>query len=584
MADTEKKTTVMMESEKHSPAVAVDPAIPSTTTTVTREPALVPVPASGDDAPPKKRRPARFWMVIVALSLLAFISALDAMILGTALPAIIADLGGSSVYVWIANCFVFAAAAVQPLIGQLSDIFGRKGPTVACVALFTIGSGVAGGATGPTMFIAGRVIQGVGAGGIYVLIDIIACDLFPLRDRGKWLGIINAWAGLAAALGPVLGGVLGQNAWRWIFYINIPICGIAFVTIVLFMHVRSGSPASNIRSLDVVGNLIFIPSIISVLIGLVTGGVVHPWSSFRVIVPIVLGVLGWIAFHLHQHFLARNPGVPSRLFSNRTSAGGYLLTFLSSVLIQTAGYFLPVYFQAVLGTTVFDSGINFLPFAIGTLFAAGIGGVALSHFGVYRPIHVVSFALSALAFGLFTLLNSTTPKAAWAWFELIMVFGLGPTISAILPAILAGLPQADVAAATAVFSFIKTFGFVWGVSVPSIIFNAVVNDNLPAVRDVALQSQLVDGGAYAFASRAHDLAPTVDPAVWAEVVGVYVVSLKAVWWWGVALSIVGVFSVAIEDDLHLSTELETEYGLREKEAPAKGRGSTVESGTGSGSV
>ena len=220
MADTDKKTADMMESEKPSPAVAVDPTIPSTTTTVTSEPVPVPVPAPGDGAPPKKRRPARFWMVIVALSLLAFISALDAMILGTALPAITAELGGSSVYVWIANCFVFAAAAVQPLIGQLSDIFGRKGPTVACVVLFTVGSGVAGGATSPAMFIAGRVIQGVGAGGIYVLIDIIACDLFPLRERGKWLGIINAWAGLAAALGPVLGGVLGQNAWRWIFYLK----------------------------------------------------------------------------------------------------------------------------------------------------------------------------------------------------------------------------------------------------------------------------------------------------------------------------------------------------------------------------
>lgn len=132
---------------------------------------------------------------------------------------------------------------------------------------------------------------------------------------------------------------------------SIPICGIAFFTIVFFMHVNSGNPASSIRSLDFVGNLIFIPSIISVLIGLVTGGVTYPWSSFRVIVPIVLGALGWICFHLHQHFLASNPSVPSRLFSNRTSAGGYILAFLSSILLQAAGYFLPVYFQAVLGTT-----------------------------------------------------------------------------------------------------------------------------------------------------------------------------------------------------------------------------------------
>jgi MFS family permease len=166
------------------------------------------------------KKPARFWMIIVALSLLAFLSSLDAMIIGTALPTITAEIDGASVYVWIANCFVFAASAVQPLIGQLADILGRKMPTVGCVVLFTVGSGVAGGATNAAMFIVGRVIQGVGAGGIYVLIDIVVCDLVPLRDRGKWLAIINAWAGVAAALGPVLGGALGQHNWRWIFYMK----------------------------------------------------------------------------------------------------------------------------------------------------------------------------------------------------------------------------------------------------------------------------------------------------------------------------------------------------------------------------
>ncbi|GAB1320334.1 hypothetical protein MFIFM68171_10544 [Madurella fahalii] len=554
MADTDEKIT----SEK-PPAVTAGTTSTSTIVTVSGGP-----PPAEDGAPRKKsRKPARFWMVIVALSLLAFISSLDAMIIGTALPTITAEVGGSSVYVWIANCFVFAASAVQPLVGQLADILGRKTPSVGCVVLFTVGSGIAGGATNPAMLIAGRTIQGIGAGGIYVLIDIIVCDLVPLRDRGQWLSIINAWAGVAAALGPVLGGALGQHNWRWIFYLNIPICGIALLTIVLFMHVNRGDPASRISSLDYVGNLIFIPSIISLLIGLVTGGVVHPWSSFRVILPIVLGAAGWISFHFHQHFLAGNPSVPSRLFANRTSAGAYLLTFLSSVLLQTAGFFLPVYFQAVIGTTVMDSGLYFLPFAIGTLFFAAVGGIAMSRLGVYRPIHVAAFFLSAVGFGLFTLLRSDTPKVAWAWYQLIMVMGLGPSISTILPAVLVGLPQSDVAAATAVFSFIKTFGFVWGVSIPSIIFNGVFDDNLSLVSAADLRSQLANGGAYAFASQAHAIAPTVDPTVWRQILQVYVTSLNAVWWWGLALSILGTFSVAIEDHLDMATELETEYGLQE---------------------
>lgn len=211
MADANKRDT----SEKPSPE--------ATWTTSTSTVVTVPGgPPPAEDGTPRKRgrKPARFWMIIVALSLLAFISSLDAMIIGTALPTITAEVGGASVYVWIANCFVFAASAVQPLIGQLADILGRKTPIAGCVVLFAVGSGIAGGATNPAMLIAGRTIQGVGAGGIYVLMDIIICDLVPLRDRGRWLALINAWAGVAAALGPVLGGALGQHNWRWIFYLK----------------------------------------------------------------------------------------------------------------------------------------------------------------------------------------------------------------------------------------------------------------------------------------------------------------------------------------------------------------------------
>jgi hypothetical protein len=297
------------------------------------------------------------------------------------------------------------------------------------------------------------------------------------------------------------------------------------------------------------------------LLGLVTGGIVHPWSSYQVVVPIVLGVVGWAGFHVYEHWFARSPGVPSRLFANRTSATAFALSFWSSVLLQTAGYFLPVYFQAVLGTTVLDSGVYFLPFAIGTLFFAVVGGLALTKFGAYRPIHAVAFGLGTVDFGLFTLLNEATPRVAWAWYELVMTMGLGMTVSTILPAIMAGLPEGEVAAATAAFSFIKTFGFVWGVTIPSIIFNAVFNNNLYRISSDTLRGQLADGGAYSFASRAHDVAGTVDPIVWGEVVQVYITSLKPIWWFGLGLSAVAMLMVAGEKALHMATELETEYGL-----------------------
>jgi EmrB/QacA subfamily drug resistance transporter len=508
-------------------------------------------------------------MIIVALSMLSFISALDVTIIATALPLITEEIGGATQYVWIANSFVFASAVLQPLIGQLANILGRRPPLMASIILFMLGSGIAGGAINPAMLIGGRTVQGLGAGGIYVLIDIVCCDLVPLRERGKYLAIVNVWAAVAAALGPVIGGLLAQSNWRWIFYMNIPICVIPLVVIVIFMRVKTGGGDLKIRNLDFMGNGIFTVSMVSLLFGLVTGGVRYSWGSWRVIVPIVLGVAGWTFFHVQQHFLAHNPSVPTRLFSNRTSASGLAQNFLGAVLLQAAGYFLPVYFQAVLGTTILTSGVNFIPMTIGTLLFAAIGGISLSKFGVYRPIHAAMFMLSALGFSLFTTLNRSSPKVAWAFFEII-TSALGMTVSTLLPAVLASLPESDVASASAVFSFIKTFGFVWGVTIPGIIFNAVINNNLFRVSSPDLRSRLSDGAAYSFASQAHSKKRIIEPRLWSEVVDVYIIALKAIWWFGFAVSILGLLTVGLERGLELSSDLKTEYGIdNERQEPLK---------------
>ncbi|OTA64758.1 MFS general substrate transporter [Hypoxylon sp. EC38] len=512
--------------------------------------------------PPRQKHSLRFWVIILALSLLAFISALDTMIVTTALPTITKELGGAAEYIWIGNSFVFASSVLQPLVGQLADILGRKIPTTISILFFLVGSGIAGGANNSATFIAGRTVQGIGAGGIYVLIDIVCCDLVSLRDRGKYLGIVNAWAGVAAALGPVLGGVLTQVDWRWIFWMNIPICVLPLVPIALFLPTKRGNLLSRLRTLDYLGTAIFIPSVIAVLFGLVAGGVQYPWSSWRVILTLVLGFLGWVAFHVQQHF-ASHPSVPTRLFSNRTSAIGFALTFLGSVALQTLGYFLPVYFQAVLTTSVRQSGINFLPVAIGCLFFAAIAGISLSVLSIYKPIHAIAFGLSILGYGLFTLLDESTSTVAWAFFEIIAAGGLGMTISAVLPAILAGLSPDDVASATATFSFIKTFGFIWGVTVPSVIFNSAINKRLRQISSLSLQDQLRDGGAYSFASQARLISATLDSSLWSEVVNVYVESLKPIWWFGLALSVLAFLLVFLEKELPLSKELTTEYGLEE---------------------
>lgn len=335
------------------------------------------------------------------------------------------------------------------------------------------------------------------------------------------------------------------------------------------MRVKAGVTSNpetklqKIQKIDYMGNLIFIPSIIALIYGLVTGGVQEPWSSWRVILPLVLGIAGWIAFHVQQHFTS-TPSIPSQLFTNRTSAAAFVLTFLSSVLVQMMSYFLPVYFQAVKGTTALRSGVYFLPFAIGTLVFAVIAGTLLGKFGAYRPLHASALALSVVGFGLFTTLNGSTSKGAWVVFELIASAGSGLILSVLLPAIMAGLPESYVASSSAAYSFIRTFGYVWGVTVPSIVFNGVFDKNLHVISSASLRDQLSGGKAYSFASQAHLVRNTVPDDVWNEVVDVYSKSLKTIWWVGLGLSIVGFIAVGGERGLELRKELETDYGIDDK--------------------
>jgi hypothetical protein len=510
----------------------------------------------------------RFWGAFVGLCLLSFISALDVSIVTTALPTITKDIGGENDYVWIANSFVFASSVPQPLFGQLSNIFGRRDPMILAVLLFAVGSGIAGGAMNPAMLIGGRTVQGLGAGGIYVLLDIICCDLVPLRERGKYLGYMFSFAGLGATLGPVIGGALALANWRWIFFLNLPVCGLALVSILLLLKVnftRSPTWRHALARVDFFGNALFVLSMIAVLFGLVMGGVKFPWSSYHIVIPLVLGVLGWAAFHIHQASgLCPEPTLPPRLFTNRTSAVGFVLTFIAAILVQSIAYFVPVYFQAVIGTSSLRSGIDFLPFAVTINFFAVVSGIALTKTGLYRPLHWIGFGLSIIGMGLLSTLNERSSTAEWACYQIVASAGSGSVLSTLLPAIMAALPEADVAASSAAYAFVRTFGYVWGVTLPSIVFNGQFDKHAAAITDGSVRSQLRSGAAYSYASQ--QFIQDLPAATRAEVTGVYVRALRPVWLMGLAFSCLAFFSVFLAKDIPLRKDLSTEYGLKEEQA------------------
>jgi EmrB/QacA subfamily drug resistance transporter len=520
------------------------------------------------EMPSSNKKPWRFHVVLVSLSFITFIASLDGSIIATALPQISAELSAADGYVWIANSFLVAQTVVQPPCAQLCNIFGRRNPLLAALIIFALGSGIAGGAYSTAMLIAGRTIQGAGSGGLMMLVELIICDLVPVRERGKYLGMVMSTSAIGAITGPVIGGALAVADWRWIFYLNIPISALIIVVMLIFLrlqHERASSWKLALARVDWVGNIVFIAAICSLLIGLVQGGIVYPWSSWRVILPIVLGACGWVAFHAYESMPPRfcpEPSVPSRIFTNRTSASAFYIDFISSVLLQWVCFFWPVYFQGIRATTPLRAGINFIPFEAFLIVTAAIAGGLLSKFGQYRPMHFIGFGCSVVGPGLNIMLSRGTPKAVWVVFQMVDAIGRGLLLPTVLPAIMAALPDADTASATGMYSFLRSFGFVWGITIPGTIFNTQFDRLASAISDGRVRQELGSGRAYQSVSGAYIKQLTLKTQL--EVLSVYEEALKAVWIAAVAFGATGFIAVVIEQHIPLRTELDTQYGLEHK--------------------
>ncbi|KAI0107210.1 MFS general substrate transporter [Nemania sp. FL0031] len=522
---------------------------------------------SGDDDTGAQHTLA-FWLVFVSLCLASFLSALDVTVLTTALPTVTREIGGEDKYVWIANTYVITSTAIQPLFGQLSDIFGRRYVTLVAVALFLLGSGLSGGAINVGMLISGRSIQGIGSGAIMMLLDLIICDLVPLRERPKYLGIVFSSSGVSAALGPLIGGaIVSTISWRWVFYINLPIAGIVFFMCLFFLHTKhKKSPTWKhaLGRIDYFGNTLFIAAVISLLLGLITGGQVFPWSSFRVILPIVLGAVGIGAFIFYESTsFCKSPTVPLELFGSRTSAIAYVLTFLSAMLLQWVSYYLPIFFQAVQLSTPVRAGVGLLPLNIFLIVVAIVAGGIITKTGKYLPVHIASFGLMALGVGLFTRMNPRTSAVEWAFLEIVAASGLALTLNSPLTAIQASLPDSYSASATATYAFLRSFAFVWGITIPAIIINSEVSKHVGRITtDIGLQSMLSGGAALGFTTRSYLL--TLSQETRDQVVSVFSDAIGISWYAALPFALLGFVLCFGEKQITLRTTLDTEYGLEDK--------------------
>lgn len=293
------------------------------------------------EAPMKGRSKGKIAVIMLALCLAVFLAALDVTIITTALPTISEDFHSTAGYTWIGSAFLLANSASIPSWGKVSDIFGRKPMLLLANVVFMIGSLVAALANSIGMLIAARAVQGIGGGGLIILVNIVIGDLFSLRSRGAFYGMIGGVWAIASSIGPIIGGAFTQHAtWRWCFYINLPLDGIAFFILLFFLDVKTPRTPfmEGLKAIDWVGSVTIVGGTLMFLFGLQYGGVSHPWDSAEVICLLVFGVVTWATFAFWEWKFAIYPIMPMGLFSSVSRLATLGVVFFHGFVFISGSY------------------------------------------------------------------------------------------------------------------------------------------------------------------------------------------------------------------------------------------------------
>lgn len=395
------------------------------------------------------------------------------------------------------------------------------------------------------------------------LTGIIIADLVPLRQRGNYVGLLGAVWALGTVIGPLVGGALANaGLWRWIFYLNVPISIIAMVLTVMYLRVREpvGSITSKLLKLDYVGSAIFLASIVSMQIALAKGGTLEPWTSWKTLVPLLAGFVGMFVFVMWMKIAQRlkvNVLIPMTLFRSRSAVIGFFTTFLHGVIVFGVIYINPVFFEGILGSSSLRTAVQTMPFSFLCAPFAIIAGASIARTGTFKAVNIIGFVVIAIGIGLLQFLTEAPHTWQWITFQMVISAGAGLLFTSPLPPIQAAVETEEVASATALYSFMRNFGAVWGLAINTSLFNYRVNvlaKDLPE----NIYNYLKNGGAYAIS--------TVGYKVFGELEGqvsqIALSALQVSWVAMTILAILGAMCCCFYEKLHLSTHIETdEYGL-----------------------
>jgi EmrB/QacA subfamily drug resistance transporter len=406
------------------------------------------------------------------------LAALDQTIVSTALPTITSDLGGLNELSWVVTAYLLASTASTPIWGKISDLYGRKLMLQIAVVVFVAASALAGLSQSMVQLIGTRALQGIGGGGLMVLVMAVIADLIPPRERGRYAGLFGAVFGIASVIGPLLGGLFTEHlSWRWIFYINLPLGIAAFLVLGSVLHLPRHREEHKI---DWLGASLLIVSVTSLLLVTVWGGSEYAWGSAQILVLATLGLGALVAF-VFQELRHPEPMVSMELFRNKvftiTSGIGFVVGFAMMGSIV----YLSIYLQVVSGSSPTVAGLQLLPLMVGLLITSIGSGRLITRTGRYKIYPIVGTGLATIALLMLSRLGDDTPYWQIAIAAFVLGLGLGNVMQVLILAVQNAVAPREIGSATSGSTFFRSIGASFGTAVFGAIWAARLTSELKAI-------------------------------------------------------------------------------------------------------
>lgn len=452
--------------------------------------------------------------VFLGLMLGMFVAAVSQTIVSPAMPRIVAELGGMEHYSWIATAAMLVSAIAVPIVGKLSDLYGRRRFYLGGLVFFMVGSLLAGAAQNFWFLVFARAVQGVGMGTIMPLSQTIIGDIIPPRQRGKYQGMMGGIFGVTSIAGPLIGGFVTDHwGWRWLFFVSVPVGIIAFVAIHRFLrmpHTRRDA------KVDVAGIITLTGALVLLLLATSFGGTSYAWDSAQIIGMYVVGAI-LLAVFIAVETKAAEPVIPLHLFRSSIFTFSNVASFAVSMMMFGALIYIPVYAQGVLGVDATNSGLILMPMMVSMIGLSILSGLYITKTGRYKELVLLGPVLMGVGLWLLTRLGYDTSQLELTGAMIVFGLGLGMCMQVYTLVVQNIVMRRDLGVATASTQFFRNVGSTVGIAVFGTILSSkmgpAIAAHLPAGAASHLPADGVDAGSVLDPSALAKLPPAIATAV-----------------------------------------------------------------------